>query len=95
MEERLPSFSVPDRVIVGTTLPEAGVVYYDVPERYGATTYRYTVVNDRTVLVDRFEQADTGIAKKTAELGVNSQGATQAMWNVLHGWVSDAMFINI
>lgn len=52
VEERLPSFAVPDRVIVGTTLPEAGVVYYDVPERYGATTYRYTVVNDRTVLVD-------------------------------------------
>ena len=52
VEERLPSFAVPDRVVVGTTLPEAGVVYYDVPERYGATTYRYTIVNDRTVLVD-------------------------------------------
>ena len=23
-----------------------------VPERFGATTYRYTIVNDRTVLVD-------------------------------------------
>ena len=38
--------------VVGGTLPEAGVVYYDVPERYGATTFRYTVVNDHTVLVD-------------------------------------------
>lgn len=52
VEERVPSYEIPDRVVVGATLPEAGVVYYDVPERYGATTYRYTVVNDRTVLVD-------------------------------------------
>ena len=52
VEERLPSFAVPDRVVIGTTLPEAGVAYYDVPERFGATTYRYTIVNDRTVLVD-------------------------------------------
>jgi hypothetical protein len=28
------------------------VTYYDVPERFAATTYRYTVVNDRVVLVD-------------------------------------------
>jgi hypothetical protein len=52
VEERVPSYSVQDRVVIGTTLPEAGVVYYDVPQQYGATTYRYTVVNDRTVLVD-------------------------------------------
>lgn len=52
VEERLPSFAIPDRVVVGTTLPEAGVVYYDVPERFGPTTYRYTIVNDNTVLVD-------------------------------------------
>ena len=52
VEERLPSYAIPDRVVVGTTLPDAGVAYYDVPERFGATTYRYTVVNNRTVLVD-------------------------------------------
>ena len=52
VEERLPSFAIPDRVVVGSTLPEVGVTYYDVPERFGATTYRYTIVNDRTVLVD-------------------------------------------
>ena len=52
IEERLPTFAIPDRVIVGATLPEAGVTYYEVPERFGATTYRYTIVNDRTVLVD-------------------------------------------
>jgi hypothetical protein len=28
------------------------VTYYDVPREYGETHYRYTVVNDRTVLVD-------------------------------------------
>ena len=48
VQERVPSYAIPDRVVVGSTLPEAGVV----PERYGATTFRYTVVNDRTVLVD-------------------------------------------
>ena len=52
VEERLPSYAIPDRVVVGSTLPEVGVTYYDVPERFGATTYRYTIVNDRTVLVD-------------------------------------------
>lgn len=52
VQERVPSYTVPDRVAVGATLPEAGVTYYDVPERYAATPYRYTVVNDRTVLVD-------------------------------------------
>jgi hypothetical protein len=50
--ERLPTYTSPDRVVIGATLPEAGIVYYDVPERFGATSYRYTIVNDRTVLVD-------------------------------------------
>ena len=39
-------------VTVGTVLPPSGVVYYEVPAQYGAPGYRYTVVNDRTVLVD-------------------------------------------
>lgn len=52
VEERIPSYAIPDRVVVGSTLPEAGIVYYDVPERFGATSYRYTVVNDRPVLVE-------------------------------------------
>ena len=52
VEQRVPAFRVPDRVVVGTTLPEAGVTYYDVPQRFGATTYRYTVVNGATVLVE-------------------------------------------
>jgi len=28
------------------------VTYYEVPKEYGVTKYRYTVVNDRPVLVD-------------------------------------------
>ena len=41
-----------DRVIVGGVLPETGVIYYDVPQTYGVTPYRYTVVNGQTVLVE-------------------------------------------
>ncbi|WP_027524297.1 DUF1236 domain-containing protein [Bradyrhizobium sp. Ec3.3] len=52
VEQRVPAFSVPDRIVVGTVLPETGITYYDVPQRFGATTYRYTVVNGETVLVE-------------------------------------------
>jgi hypothetical protein len=52
VRERVPSYTIPDRVIVGGVLPEAGVTYYDVPQTYGVTPYRYTVVNGRTILVD-------------------------------------------
>ena len=52
VRERVPSYSIPDRVIVGGVLPEAGVTYYDVPQTYGVTPYRYTVVNGATVLVE-------------------------------------------
>jgi hypothetical protein len=52
IRERIPDYSVPERVVVGTVLPEVGVTFYDVPQTYGTTTYRYTVVNGRTVLVE-------------------------------------------
>ncbi len=52
IRERVPNYTIPDRVIVGGVLPEAGVTYYDVPQTYGVTPYRYTVVNGRTVLVE-------------------------------------------
>jgi hypothetical protein len=52
VRERVPTYTVPDRVIVGGVLPEAGITYYDVPQTFGATPYRYTVVNGRTVLVE-------------------------------------------
>jgi hypothetical protein len=50
--EHVPSYTIPDRVIVGGVLPETGVIYYDVPQTYGVTPYRYTVVNGQTVLVE-------------------------------------------
>ena len=52
VRERVPTYTIPERVVVGGVLPEAGVTYYDVPQTYGATTYRYTVVNGQTVLVE-------------------------------------------
>ena len=52
VRERIPNYTIPDRVVVGGVLPETGVTYYDVPQTYGATPYRYTVVNGRTILVD-------------------------------------------
>lgn len=52
VRERVPNYTIPDRVIVGGILPEAGVTYYDVPQSFGATPYRYTVVNGATVLVE-------------------------------------------
>ncbi len=52
VRERVPNYTIPDRVVVGGVLPEAGVTYYDVPQSYGVTPYRYTVVNGRTVLVE-------------------------------------------
>ena len=52
IRERVPTYTIPDRVIVGTVLPETGITTYDVPETYGPTPYRYTVVNGQTVLVE-------------------------------------------
>ena len=38
---------------VGVVLPESGVTYYDVPAEYHAPPgYRYTIVNDRPVLIE-------------------------------------------
>ncbi|KMO36613.1 hypothetical protein VQ02_15145 [Methylobacterium variabile] len=39
-------------VRVGGVLPNSGVTYYEVPSEYGIRGRRYTVVNDRVVLVD-------------------------------------------
>ena len=51
-EQKHSSYKYQSEVRVGTDLPSSGVTYYDVPKEYGVTKYRYTVVNDRTVLVD-------------------------------------------
>jgi hypothetical protein len=52
MNQGVTSYSYTQPVVVGTVLPEQGVVYRDVPEEYGAKGYRYTVVNDRAVVVE-------------------------------------------
>jgi hypothetical protein len=52
VEQRRPSYRYQGDVRVGAELPEAGVTYYEVPQEYGAREYRYTVINDRPVLVD-------------------------------------------
>jgi hypothetical protein len=52
VDERVPSYVVDVPVEVGTVLPEAGVTYYDVPQRFGETPYRYTVINEQPVLVN-------------------------------------------
>jgi hypothetical protein len=51
-ERHVPSYRYEREVRVGEDLPLAGVTYYEVPREYGVTRYRYTIVNDRTVLVD-------------------------------------------
>jgi hypothetical protein len=52
VREQRPSVRVTERVTVGKELPSS-VEVYSVPVDAGVRTeYRYTVVNDRTVLVD-------------------------------------------
>lgn len=53
-ERNVRSYDYDGRIAVGTTLPSSGVTYYEVPDEYRVRPgYRYTVVNDRPVLVDR------------------------------------------
>lgn len=52
VEQRVPSYTYAEPLAVGTVLPNEGVTYREVPREYGATQYRYTVVNNRTVLVE-------------------------------------------
>jgi hypothetical protein len=52
VREKVPNYTISERVVVGGVLPEAGVTYYDVPQTFGVTPYRYTVVNGRTILVE-------------------------------------------
>ena len=52
VRERHPSYSYREEIRVGAVLPESGVTYYEVPAEYKAPGYRYTIVNDRPVLVE-------------------------------------------
>jgi hypothetical protein len=50
---KVPSYKYSETVRVGAKLPASGVTYYDVPSDYGpAAKYKYTIVNERPVLVD-------------------------------------------
>jgi hypothetical protein len=51
-ERHVPSYAYSHDVVIGAELPAEGVTYYEVPAEYGAPNYRYTVVNNRTVLID-------------------------------------------
>jgi uncharacterized protein YcfJ len=51
-QEKRPSYTYKEQVRVGAKLPTSGVTYYEVPKEYGVTKYRYTIVNERPVLVD-------------------------------------------
>ena len=52
VERHHPSYAYDGDLRVGADLPGDGITYYDVPAEYGTHDYRYTVVNNRTVLVD-------------------------------------------
>ena len=52
VREHVPNYVIPGRVIVGGVLPEAGITYYDVPQSFGVTSYRYTVVNGLPMLIE-------------------------------------------
>ena len=60
VQQRPPSHRYQEEVRVGAVLPSSGVTYYEVPAEYGVRDYRYTVVNDRTALVDpRTQSSDS------------------------------------
>jgi len=52
LTQHVPSYTYQGEIIVGATLPMAGVTFYEVPREFGVTQYRYAFVNNRTVLVD-------------------------------------------
>ena len=52
VRERRPSYRYSDDLRVGVVLPEDGVTYYEMPPEYRAPNYRYTIVNERPVIVD-------------------------------------------
>ena len=52
IRERRPSYIYREEVRVGTVLPASGMTYYEVPVEYRAPGYRYTVINDRPVIIE-------------------------------------------
>ena len=53
VREHRPSFRFAQPVRAGVILPQRGITYYDVPPQYRVKPgYRYTIVNDRPVIVE-------------------------------------------
>ena len=52
VQQRRPSYAYSGQLVVGAELPSDGVTYYEVPAEYGVPEYRYTIVNERPVLVE-------------------------------------------
>lgn len=52
VRERHPSYAYTDDLRVGGSLPGSGVTYYNAPSDYGLRDYRYTIINEHTVIVD-------------------------------------------
>jgi len=51
--EHRQSYEYRGDVIIGGEIPqEGGVVYYDVPPEYGVQGYKYTTLNQHSVIVD-------------------------------------------
>jgi hypothetical protein len=50
-KEKKPSVKIQEQVSVGTTLPGTTQLY-TFPDDVGVKNYRYSIINDRTVIVD-------------------------------------------
>ena len=67
---------------IAATLPATGVTYYPVPAEYGVSAYRYTVVNNRPVLVEpgtrRIVQVMAGLASEYDVILVDTPSAQES-----------------
>lgn len=52
LREKRSSVRVQDDVKVGLELPREGMQLYDIPPEFNAGQYRYTILNERPVIVD-------------------------------------------
>jgi hypothetical protein len=50
-KEKKPSVKIQEQVNVGSTLPSTTQIY-TFPDDVGVKNYRYSIINDRTVIVD-------------------------------------------
>ena len=50
--QRRPSYTVRDEVVVGYRVPRRATLYAVSPDAGVTTNYRYTIINNRAVLVD-------------------------------------------